>query len=465
MRRNKWHGDRQFGWQDRQRHNSQRYQKHNSRMSRERNQRSDPGASSELSEQSSSTAKSTSSASVSTVPELPGFYYDQKKDRYFRLLPGHNNCNPLTWETIKQREMEEKRLKMLEEDAKSGRVARMGMNFTMLLQKRHFGLMNSASYLRFSQELKISAMRRNKLEVHSSDSSSNSSFKMILGTSICWASLSGCDSHILLCLSGHADIPGCISLLPASIFSNSNSEDHLSMQCNFRSSTVWSCAWCLNPQADKCFSTGLLDCVFVTDAVTGQKQTFRTNSSVLAQQFARRVPVLYNGCRSGEVFSIDVRQRTHKGLSWRGATIFHNSAVTSIRLLQDENYLMAADMIGKIKLWDLRTARCIKQYEGHQNEHAYLPIHVHEEEGILLAVGQDCYTRIWSLHDGCLLRTIPSPYSASNDSIPNVAFSSQLGGRGGVPGLLMAVRQDLYHFSYSAKKNDCTSPVPRQILQ
>ncbi|GCB79415.1 hypothetical protein scyTo_0016955, partial [Scyliorhinus torazame] len=112
--------------------------------------------------------------------ELPGFYYDQKKDRYFRLLPGHNNCNPLTWETIKQREMEEKRLKMLEEDAKSGRVARMGMNFTMLLQKRHFGLMNSASYLRFSQELKISAMRRNKLEVHSSDSSSNSSFKMIL---------------------------------------------------------------------------------------------------------------------------------------------------------------------------------------------------------------------------------------------------------------------------------------------
>ncbi|XP_078089790.1 WD repeat domain 21 [Mustelus asterias] len=505
MKRNKWHCGSQFGWQGRQRHNSRRYREHNNRMSRERNERSELDASlSELSEPSSSAVESTSSASVSTdVPELPGFYYDQKKNRYFRLLPGHNNCNPLTWETIKQREMEEKRLKMLEEDAKTGRVARMGMDFTKLLLKRHFGLMNSASYLRFAQELKVSGMRRNKLEVYSSDSSNDSSFKMILadtnckrifsvkndetgykygilnldghrkesqlisvdmydnlyfthrkGTSICWASLSGCDSHIMLCLSGHADIPGCISLLPASIFSNSNSEDHLSMQCNFRSSTVWSCAWCFNPQADKCFSTGLLDCVFVTDAVTGQKQTFRTNSSVLAQQFARRVPMLYNGCRSGEIFGIDIRQRTTKGTSWRGATIFHNSAVTSIRLLQDENYLMAADMIGKIKLWDLRTARCIKQYEGHHNEHAYLPIHVHEEEGILLAVGQDCYTRIWSLRDGCLLRTIPSPHSASNDSIPNVAFSSQLGGRGGVPGLLMAVRQDLYHFSYSSKKND-----------
>ncbi|XP_078419412.1 WD repeat domain 21 [Cetorhinus maximus] len=501
MKRNKWHGGSQFGWQDRQRHRSRRHREHNSRLSREWSQRSDPDSSlSELSEQNSSAAESTSSASKSTdVPELPGFYYDQKKDRYFRLLPGHNNCNPLTWEAIKQRDMEEKRLKMLEEDAKTGRVARMGMDFTMLLQKRHFGLMNSASYLRLAQELKVSGMRRNKLEVHSADSSSKSSFKMILadtncerifavkndetgykygilnldghkkesrlisvdmcdnlyfthrkGTSICWASLSGRDSHVLLCLSGHADIPGCISLLPASIFRNSNSEDHLSMQCNFRSSTVWSCAWCFNPQADKCFSTGLLYCVFVTDAVTGQKQTFSTNSSVLAQQFARRVPVLYNGCRSGEIFSIDIRQRMTKGLSWRGTTISHNSAVTSIRLLQDENYLIAADMIGKIKLWDLRIARCIKQYEGHHNEYAYLPIHVHEEEGILLAVGQDCYTRIWSLRDGCLLRTIPSPYSASNDSIPNIAFSSQLGGRGGVPGLLMAVRHDLYHFSYSS---------------
>ncbi|XP_041070108.1 WD repeat domain 21 [Carcharodon carcharias] len=455
MKRNKWHGGSQFGWQDRQRHHSRRHREHNSRLSREWSQRSDPDSSlSELSEQNSSAAESTSSASKATdVPELPGFYYDQKKDRYFRLLPGHNNCNPLTWEAIKQRDMEQKRLKMLEEDAKTGRVARMGMDFTMLLQKRHFGLMNSASYLRLAQELKVSGMRRNKLEVHSADSSSKSSFKMILadtncerifavkndetgykygilnlnghkkesrlisvdmcdnlyfthrkGTSICWASLSGRDSHVLYPLK------------------------YFRMVCFL----------------------GLLYCVFVTDAVTGQKQTFSTNSSVLAQQFARRVPVLYNGCRSGEIFSIDIRQRMTKGLSWRGTTISHNSAVTSIRLLQDENYLIAADMIGKIKLWDLRIARCIKQYEGHHNEYAYLPIHVHEEEGILLAVGQDCYTRIWSLRDGCLLRTIPSPYSASNDSIPNIAFSSQLGGRGGVPGLLMAVRHDLYHFSYSS---------------
>ncbi|XP_060684682.1 WD repeat domain 21 isoform X3 [Hemiscyllium ocellatum] len=468
---------------------------------RYRNQRSDPYASvSGLSEQNSSATESTSSASVSTdVPELPGFYYDRKKDRYFRLLPGHNNCNPLTWESIRKTEMEEKRLKKLEEDAKTKLVVRMGLNLTRLLQKRHSGLMKPASCLRFIQELKVSGMRKNKLDIRSLDSSMQSNFQMLLadtnverifaaitdkagykygilnldghrkesqlisvdmcdnlysthrkGTAACWASLNGRDSHVLLCLSGNADVPGCISLLPTSIFSDSNPADHLSMLCNFRSSMVWSCAWCFNPQADKCFSTGLLNCVCVTDAVTGQKQIFYTNSSVLAQQFARRAPVLYNGCRSGEIFSLDIRQRMAKALSWAGTTISQNSAVTSIQLLQDENYLLAADMIGKIKLWDLRTTRCVKQFEGHHNECAYLPIHPHEEEGVLLAVGQDCYTRIWSLHDGTLLRTIPSPHSISKDSIPSIVFSSQLGGRNGVPGLLMAVYHDLYHFSYSS---------------
>ncbi|XP_072425593.1 DDB1- and CUL4-associated factor 4-like isoform X1 [Chiloscyllium punctatum] len=503
MKRNKWHRSHQYGWHDRQRrHHPRRYRGHDRHSSREWNQRSDPHASvSGLSEQNSPATESTSSASVSTdVPELPGFYYDRKKDRYFRLLPGHNNCNPLTWESIRKTEMEEKRLKKLEEDAKAKQlVVRMGLNLTRLLQKRHSGLMKPASCLRFIQELKVSGMRKNKLDIRSLDSSIQSNFQMLLadtnverifaaitdkagykygilnldghrkesqlisvnmcdnlysthrkGTAACWASLNGRDSHVLLCLSGNADVPGCISLLPTSIFSDSNPADHLSMLCNFRSSTVWSCAWCFNPQADKCFSTGLLNCVCVTDAVSGQKQIFYTNSSVLAQQFAHRAPVLYNGCRSGEIFSLDIRQRMAKALSWAGTTISQNSAVTSIQLLQDENYLLAADMIGKIKLWDLRTTRCVKQYEGHHNECAYLPIHPHEEEGVLLAVGQDCYTRIWSLHDGTLLRTIPSPHSISKDSIPSIVFSSQLGGRSGVPGLLMAVYHDLYHFSYSS---------------
>lgn len=48
--------------------------------------------------------------------ELPGFYYDPEKNRYFRLLPGHNNCNPLTKEGLQKKEDERIRLALLADD-------------------------------------------------------------------------------------------------------------------------------------------------------------------------------------------------------------------------------------------------------------------------------------------------------------------------------------------------------------
>jgi len=47
---------------------------------------------------------------------LPGFYFDPEKNRYFRLLPGHNNCNPLTKEGLQKKEEEKKREALLAED-------------------------------------------------------------------------------------------------------------------------------------------------------------------------------------------------------------------------------------------------------------------------------------------------------------------------------------------------------------
>uniref|UniRef100_A0A673NE44 Uncharacterized protein n=1 Tax=Sinocyclocheilus rhinocerous TaxID=307959 RepID=A0A673NE44_9TELE len=355
------------------------------------------------------------------------------------------------------------------------------------------------SFCRLIHEVKVSGMQRHRLEVQSSNSTSpnTDNFHLIVAdsacervftvndvshggckygimnfhgcrkgslsvemcdnlyftnrkvNSVCWASVTHTDSHVLLCLVGISQTPGCVSLLPASLFSNFN-PDQPGMLCSFKISTAWSCAWCLNPQADKTFSTGLSRQVIVTDAVTGRRATYLAGSDVLAQQFALRAPVLFNGCRSGEIFSIDLRQRdTGRSHGWKTSRFFQESAITSVQLLQDENYLLAADMLGKIKLWDICVKRSVKQYEGHHNEYAYLPIHVNEPEGLLLAVGQDCYTRLWSLHDRHLLRTIPSPHPAGKDSIPNVVFSSQLGGSRGLPGLLMAVHHDLYYYSYN----------------
>ncbi len=45
------------------------------------------------------------------------------------------------------------------------------------------------------------------------------------------------------------------------------SSDQPGMLCSFKISTAWSCAWCLNPQADKTFSTGEFLYAFLQYAV------------------------------------------------------------------------------------------------------------------------------------------------------------------------------------------------------
>ncbi|XP_051581242.1 DDB1- and CUL4-associated factor 4-like isoform X1 [Myxocyprinus asiaticus] len=493
-------------WRSRGRDRHRQYHQSDWRRSDRSTHNNDQEYSSGSTADTGASSDSASSAGASTpAPELPGFYFDPEKNRYFRLLPGHNNCNPLTKEGLQKKEEEKRRSALLaEDDGPKKKAPRTGLNSALLLQKRHLGLLPPSSYCRLIHEVKVSGMQRHKLEVQSANSSSpnTDNFHLIVAdsacervftvndvshggckygimnfhgcrkgslsvemcdnlyftnrkvNSVCWASVTHTDSHVLLCLVGISQTPGCVSLLPASLFSNFN-PDQPGMLCSFKISTAWSCAWCLNPQADKTFSTGLSRRVIVTDAVTGRRATYVAGSDVLAQQFALRAPVLFNGCRSGEIFSIDLRQRDRgRSHSWKTSRFFQESAITSLQLLQDENYLLAADMLGKIKLWDIRVKRSVKQYEGHHNEYAYLPIHVNEPEGLLLAVGQDCYTRLWSLSDGHLLRTIPSPHPAEKDSIPNVVFSSQLGGCRGLPGLLMAVRHDLYYYSYNKDYQD-----------
>lgn len=60
--------------------------------------------------------------------ELPGFYFDPEKNRYFRLLPGHNNCNPLTREQLQEKEREKQRNRMLLEDDKPRKVSLVSSN-------------------------------------------------------------------------------------------------------------------------------------------------------------------------------------------------------------------------------------------------------------------------------------------------------------------------------------------------
>ncbi|XP_077117990.1 DDB1- and CUL4-associated factor 4 [Ranitomeya variabilis] len=447
---------------------------------------------------STSAGSSSASSTSSSAPDLPGFYYDSEKNRYFRLLPGHNNCNPLTTEGIVKRVIEMKRLKHLEEDKNRKKSSRLGCNASLLLRKQQIGLLPSATYCRCMHELKVSCMQKKDVSINPklltedthtcefivTDSSGQRLFSVndvdngyckyglleLNGLwkdiptvehhknlffsnqkviTACWASMNVQDSHVLICFLGKPSVPGHISLIPASRFGRS--EDDLSPEVvfNFQFSSAWTAAWCSNPQMECTFAAGLQNQVVVLNIHTDIQCNFLTNSAVLAQQFASQSLLLYNGCRSGEVFSIDLRV-PHK--NWKkGISFSQNSSISCLRLLNDENYMVVSDMSGQIKLWDLRMVKPVRSYEGHVNSYACLPVHVKEDEGLLLAVGQDCYTRIWSVQDAQLLRSIPSPYTASKEFIPNVAFSAYHGGKRPVPGLLMAVKTEFYHFTYNTR--------------
>ncbi|KAB0406031.1 hypothetical protein E2I00_012727, partial [Balaenoptera physalus] len=372
---------------------------------------------------------------------LPGYYFDPEKKRYFRLLPGHNNCNPLTKESIRQKEMESKRLQLLEEEDKQGKkIARLGFNASSLLQKSKLGFLNVTSYCRLAHELRVSCMQRKKVQIQSSDPSALASdrFNLILAdtnsdrlftvndvkvggskygiinlhglktptlrvhmhenlyftnrkvNAVSWASLNHLDSHILYLLAGegrgllfqavpHGNCRDSRLCHPAP--SVIVSGDRPGMLCSFRIPGAWSCAWSLNIQANNCFSTGELR---LPPQVPRVKDFTDPKPLSTVPLPSPRAPLLFNGCRSGEIFAIDLRCR-NQGKGWKATRLFHDSAVTSVQILQEEQCLMASDMAGTIKLWDLRTTKCIRQYEGHVNEYAHLPLHVHEEEGIVWA--------------------------------------------------------------------------------
>lgn len=114
-----------------------------------------------------------------------------------------------------------------------------------------------------------------------------------------------------------------------------------------------------------------------------------------------------------------------------------------------------------VSVWTLWTLK--SDFKVSSSSASVKKIHIHKYKILSVCisssslpspVGQDCYTRLWSLKDGHLLRTIPSPHPAANDLIPSVVFSSKLGGCRGLPGLLMAVKHDLYYFPYNTDYQD-----------
>lgn len=183
MRRNYRRGKERRGWSSHKRsHHPHGHGRPSHSNRAESLEQEEPQTTVNAGPSSSEDPSSSSSMQNSVAPELPGFYYDPEKNRYFRLLPGHNNHNPLTKDSIQHKAMECKRLRLLEEEEKQKKTTRAGLNSSVLLQRRQLGLLSSTSYCRLVHELKVNCMQRRKIEIHSPDSSvaGTNNFKIIV---------------------------------------------------------------------------------------------------------------------------------------------------------------------------------------------------------------------------------------------------------------------------------------------
>ncbi|XP_063427372.1 DDB1- and CUL4-associated factor 4-like [Mytilus trossulus] len=215
---------------------------------------------------------------------------------------------------------------------------------------------------------------------------------------------------------------------------------------------TWTCAW--NKHANQ-FSVGSEKCGLLLDVQTRRLWEINThNSDVLCQVFSKQNGnCLYSGTRNSQIFTHDLRSISTYAVN----QLTQSSSVCGLQLLQNDVHLLASDVKGQINLWDLRTRKVVTEYLGSKNEYLRIPIHVDQSEEIVYGVDQEGYTRLWCLQTGELMKTIPPPMATSYDFFPSVLYSKTWNDRQGNTGLLMGLGDKVYVYSdYTDMAiNDC----------
>ncbi|WCJ33277.1 Transducin/WD40 repeat-like superfamily protein [Euphorbia peplus] len=175
----------------------------------------------------------------------------------------------------------------------------------------------------------------------------------------------------------------------------------------------------------------------VVDLETGLPTwTCRSKSDVLAVQLDQSGNNALCGLRNGAIVTVDVREKRevfsirlvkhripysppgklHQKSSKQwfelsgnidpSCTLYMPSSICCLVSLQSyEQYFLASSMDGSMKLYDHRMVKrgAVQSYEGHVNSHTRLQIGVDQSERFLMAGGEDCKLRIWSIKSAELL--------------------------------------------------------------
>ncbi|KAF8968899.1 WD40-repeat-containing domain protein [Flammula alnicola] len=195
--------------------------------------------------------------------------------------------------------------------------------------------------------------------------------------------------------------------------------------------------------------------VYIPDIdVSSSLQYLHTKSDVFS--VIQQDNLVYTGSRNGTIERFDMRlakDRSQKIFDTRFKTA-PRSSVLHLSLIHGQELLMS-HLNGDLVSFDLRFssstsgASPVKVFHGHVNTYTHhLGIGIDREQGFLFAAGQDCCIRGWSLKNGTPL----SPPSATTNpflaSFPHPVRSLQVTDEPGEAGISLwaASDQDLYQF-------------------
>lgn len=441
-----------------------------------------------------SNAKDRSGKSAA-VREIPGFYYDPNKKRYFKISKDHpretftpsqtegskdvcQNSSPMNINFNKPRKISVvKHLQQREYTLNSplmltkrdlleklSRLLKVKQKFSLGPDGDYIGLplvRRLECDLSHEKLLTLYVIQRNIYETeeiigfHSltNDKNSNlefsSQFSYVIAsgkvTGLLWSPHESTKDFFIVSSLGQGRESGETLLL------KSDFSWREMARCTAQGSSVWTNSWSRNPQFSNLISAGTSRGTLIWDITSRRVIKLKCASDVLAQEFSWGSPILYNGSRDGIIRTCDIRMTVSDNwpvLCMRQGVL---ASVTCIRALRDGNYLLSSGLDGSLKMWDLRTRACVQNYQGHINEITHkLPFHVDPTESLIFAAGQDLMTRIWSISSGELLHYIPFPENVdkSENPIPALYYSDAFGGRGGMPGLLQGAGESVYFYSF-----------------
>lgn len=393
-----------------------------------------------------------------TADEIPGFYYDKVKKRYFRLVPGNNNFNPVTTETVRFREMSESNksaaakremsLVHFTDRLRSGGVSdgwyrykvaedRLARLRNVLTQdfsvgddeaERSGGGHDGCSFLLTHPEMSelvgfcfddnMEAIKLMKWKLAMKRPSGGDEEDGLEQTTLQKSKSTWCftgkvtdvclaktEQHVdcaLFCSVGSWNSSSkavMVALVDPLFHDPDDTEFHISFELG--RSAVWSCAWSPNTQS---VAFGLEGKSLVMDGFTmAQQHIHNKKQNTLAVCFSSTGRELYSGTNKSAIVCSDLRESADRHCTYSFPV---QAPVTHMQLLPEHTLLISGHQ-NQLCTIDLRARKCLQTYPGHVNQHQKIHATVDFNEDVLCSAGQDSVVRIWSLSAGKLLKEVP----------------------------------------------------------